>query len=201
MSVWEDWKADFRDGYGDAQRDVQEQRGMFDQPGDAVEREREFYWQQGVPARRPPADESRLRALVDLCNQRADTVALREAEIAECAARLDEYVSALAERDAENARLAGRLDQYAAALAGRDGQIRALIDELTSETARGDRFKANGKKLMDKEVAPLRAHIEALCKLGWQAMSKATHPDTGPAGDRAARDELFKLVNTIFEKR
>ena len=53
------------------------------------------------------------------------------------------------------------------------------------------------------EVAPLRSHAEVIRKFagGRNAMLKAIHPDTGPPGDRAARDEIFKLVRLIFEGR
>ena len=48
------------------------------------------------------------------------------------------------------------------------------------------------------EVNALRGHCEAIRKIGWQAMLKAAHPDSAPPEQRAARDELFKLVKTIF---
>jgi len=103
-------------------------------------------------------------------------------------------------------------NQQAAHLAECVVQIRSLMDEVARARARGDHFQAKGRQLLAevKELrsqaeadAELRGHAEAIRKFpgGWKAMSKAVHPDTAPAGDRAARTEIFKLVNLVFEER
>jgi hypothetical protein len=112
------------------------------------------------------------------------------------------FAEQLAGRDAALAQAVERLNQYVAALAERDRQIRSLIDEVSSLRARGDRFQAKGRQLL-AEVAGLRAHAEAIRNFagGRNAMLKAIHPDTGPPEDRAARTEIFKLIQLIFEDR
>jgi len=78
-----------------------------------------------------------------------------------------------------------------------EAQIAALTAELQRVQAVRDSYQASGRKLL-AEVKPLRVHCEAIEKIGWREMSKASHPDTAPPEQRAAREELFKLVSTIF---
>ncbi|MBV9152696.1 MAG: hypothetical protein JO204_13060 [Alphaproteobacteria bacterium] len=87
------------------------------------------------------------------------------------------------------------LDQHRRALAERD----AIIAEVTASR---DRYQANGKKLL-AEVRELRDHAEAIRNFagGWKAISKATHPDRAAPEDRAAREEIFKLMQIIFNGR
>jgi hypothetical protein len=124
----------------------------------------------------PQRDDSRLEALATLCEQQQSEIARRETELAGIGERLEQYVAAVAERDAA---------------------IATLRAELTETRATCERFKANGKKLLD-EIKPLRVHTEAIQKLGWHAASKASHPDTAPPEQRSAREEIFKLIKTIF---
>jgi chromosome segregation ATPase len=187
MSLWEDWKADFRDGYCEAQREAEEQRAMFGQRGDAVEREREWYWQQGVPARDRSSQDSNRRALIELCEEQA-------ARIADYEAQLDEYRAALGDREQENTALRGRLDQYAAALAARDAQISTLADELRRTAETRDTYQTNGKRL-NAEVRLILQFPGAL-----DALQKALHPDTGQGGNVRSRTEVFQILNAVRDR-
>lgn len=88
-------------------------------------------------------------------------------------------------------------EEQEAQLATTAAQSNALVAELERTRATRDRYQTNGLKLLD-EVKALRAHRDAIRKIGWHEISKATHPDTAPPEQRAAREELFKLVKTMF---
>jgi hypothetical protein len=124
----------------------------------------------------PQRDDPRLEQLATLCERQQSQIAQHQADLAAIGERLDGFVAAVAERDAA---------------------IAALQAALTETRETRDRFKTNGQKLL-AEIRPLRVHSEAILKLGWHAMSKAAHPDTGGQENEAARAELFKLVKTIF---
>jgi hypothetical protein len=196
----------FREGYREAERDAQEQRAMFGQRGDAVEREREFYWQQGVPARRPPADESKLRALVDLCNEQA-------AELAQLRARPGDFSDGAFETAlAEIAELREVLGEYGAALAGRDAEINRLAALSNRFQANGRRALAENKKLSD-DTAELRALYAALAALRRTSprlsaelvkrLRAAAHPDrakSGGAQEQAAMTKISQELAAVIER-
>jgi hypothetical protein len=110
--------------------------------------------------------------------------------------REDPRLAALAtlceQQEADLAAIGERLEQYVAAVAERDAAIGTLQDQLEKTRATRDRYQA--------EMTQWRSHIASIEKLGFRAMSKAAHPDTAPPEQRPAREELFKLVKTIFER-
>jgi hypothetical protein len=127
-----------------------------------------------VPQYPPPVDAAKYEEVIATIARQAD----EDARTRDAACQ-----QAVAERDALIESLTGERDRFA--------------DDLMHTQAAAARYQASGKKLL-AEVKPLRIHCEAIRQFGWREMSKASHPDTAPPEQRAARDELFKLVTTIF---
>jgi chromosome segregation ATPase len=167
--------------------------------------------------------DDQIRSLVDEVSRQRPRMARLEAENAELRATRAEALSRVAQQANElnqaratfggyNDLIAGQrrqlaqqadeLEEYRRALAERDEQILSLKDEVSRQTTRGNRFQTKGRQLL-AEVAELRRHADAIRKFagGRNAMFKAMHPDTAPPEDRAARTEIFKLVQFIFEGR
>jgi chromosome segregation ATPase len=160
--------------------------------------------------------DDQIRSLVDEVSRQRPRMARLEAENAELRATRAEALSRVAQQANELNQARATFGGYNDLIAGQRRQLAQQADELeeyrgalaerdtiiAKVTAARDRFQAKGRQLL-AEVAELRRHADAIRNFagGRNAMFKAIHPDTAPPEDRAARTEVFKLVQLIFEGR